>query len=124
MPKGQSPSKRMEARRSLLNDRVDRQSGILLPKAGYASDASPVKKFMGKAINTLSDARAKQMQRQGGEQYQKDVKALNKIDTNRENEAQRSSRARVKKSPGDVPMFAEGGPVKAQLSGNGFKGTF
>jgi hypothetical protein len=124
MPKGQSPSKRMEARRSLLNERVDRQSGIRLPTANYAEDDPFVKKLMGKAVNTLSDARAKQMQRQGGKQYQDDVKALNKIDTNRENEAQRSSRARVKKSPGDVPMFAEGGPVKAQLSGKGFKGTF
>jgi hypothetical protein len=114
----------MEARRSLLNERVDRQSGIRLPTANYAEDDPFVKKLMGKAVNTLSDARAKQMQRQGGKQYQDDVKALNKIDTNRENEAQRSSRARVKKSPGDMPMFSEGGQVKAQVSGKGFKGTF
>ena len=126
MPKGQSPKTRMDARRSLLNKKVDRQSGIRLPKAGYESDASPIKKLMGKAINKLSDARSKQMQSQGGEEYQKNVKALNKIDDNRDREAERASRAelRMKKTTGDELMFAKGGMVKAQVSGKGFKGTF
>jgi len=41
-------------------------------------------------------------------------------------QAERTSRAelKMKKSPGDELMFAEGGPVKAQVSGKGFKGTF
>lgn len=126
MPKGQSPKKRMNARRSLLNEKVDRQSGIRLPEAGYESDAPAIKKLMGKAINKLSDARSKQMQSQGGEEYQKNVKALNKIDDNRDREGQRASRAelRMKKTTGDELMFAEGGMVKAQVSGKGFKGTF
>lgn len=124
MPKGQSPKKRMDARRSLLNERVDRQSGIRLPEATYKKDANPIKKLMGKVINNLSDARSNQMQRQGGKQYQDDVKALNRIDTNRENEAQRSTRARLKRTPGDKLMFSKGGQVKAQVSGKGFKGTF
>lgn len=126
MPKGQSPSKRMDARRSLLNERVDRQSGIRLPKATYDDDDSSVRRLTGKVLNTLSDARAGQMQRQGGQQYQDDVRELDKISTNRENEAQRSTRARAKmqKTPGDKMMFADGGMVKAQVSGKGFKGTF
>jgi hypothetical protein len=116
----------MDARRSLLNERVDRQSGIRLPKATYDDDDSSVRRLTGKVLNTLSDARAGQMQRQGGQQYQDDVRELDKISTNRENEAQRSTRARAKmqKTPGDKMMFAEGGMVKAQVSGKGFKGTF
>jgi hypothetical protein len=123
MPKGQSPSKRMDARRSLLNERVDRQSGIRLPKMSYEKDASPVKKLVGKTINTLSDARAKQMQRQGGKDYQDDVRQLRKIDRNRDLTSDYTSGAKGKSS-GDTPVYAKGGKVKAQSSGNGFKGTF
>src|SRR6056297_2426032 len=123
MPKGQSPSKRMDARRSLLNERVDRQSGIRLPKMSYEDDDSPAKKLVGKTINTLSDARAKQMQRQGGQDYQDDVRELRRIDRNRDLTGDYSSSAKGKSS-GDTPMYAKGGQVKAQVAGKGFKGTF
>ena len=115
MPKGQSPSKRMDARRSRINAEVDEMSGRNLPKAAYSSDDSLPRRAAGAAINALSDARAKQLRNQAGSRLERAQSKLNKIDNNRDNEAERSSRAQ---------RFAMGGEVKAQVSGKGFKGTF
>lgn len=115
MPKGQPPSKRMDARRSRINAEVDEMSGANLPRATYASDDPLPRRAAGAAINALSDARAKQMRNQAGPRLADAEARLDKISTNRENEAQRSSRAQ---------RFADGGMVKAQVSGKGFKGTF
>ena len=115
MPKGQSPSKRMDARRSRLNAEVDEMRGANLPRANYSSDDPLPKRAAGAAVNTLSDMRAKQMRNQAGSRLTDAESQLDKISTSRENEAQRSSRAQ---------RFAMGGEVKAQVSGKGFKGTF
>lgn len=110
MPKGQSPSKRMDARRSRLNKEVDEMSGRNLPHAKYSDDDPLPKRAAGAAVNTLSDARAKQMRKQAGSRLTDAEAKMDKIDISRENEAQRSGRAKAK--------------MKAQSSGNGFKGTF
>jgi hypothetical protein len=115
MPKGQSPKSRMDARRSRLNAEVDEMSGRNLPRATYSSDDSLPRRAAGAAINALSDARGKQMRRQAGSRLTDAEAQLDKIDTGRENEAQRSGRAQ---------RFAKGGQVKAQVSGKTFKGTF
>ena len=115
MPKGQSPSKRMDARRSRINAEVDEMSGANLPRATYSADDSLPRRAAGAAINALSDARAKQMRNQAGSRLTDAKARLNKIDINRENEAQRARRAQ---------RFADGGTVRAQVSGKGFKGTF
>lgn len=115
MPKAQPPSKRMDARRSRINSEVDEMSGRNLPRATYSQDDLLPKRAAGAAINALSDMRAKQMRKQAGSRLTDAEVKLNKIDISRENEAERSGRAQ---------RFAEGGQVKAQLSGKGFKGTF
>lgn len=115
MPKGQSPSKRMDARRSRINAEVDEMSGANLPRVTYAQDDPLPRRAAGAAINTLSDARAGQMRKQAGSRLTSAEGKMDKIDTSRENEAQRASRAQ---------RFADGGMVKAQVSGKGFKGTF
>ena len=126
MPKGQSPKKRMDARRSRINAEVDEMSGRNLPRATYSQDDPLPRRAAGAAVNALSDARAGQMRKQAGSRLTDAEAKLNKIDDNRDREGERASRAelRMKKTTGDELMFAEGGMVKAQVSGKGFKGTF
>ena len=127
MPKGQSPKKRMDARRS----KIDKEIGYLTARdapSGIAKEENPnpakrVKNWMQRQGKSF-----RQSQREGANpgRLQELEGQRNKIDDNRDRMAERTSRAelKMKKSPGDMPMFAEGGPVKAQLSGKGFKGTF
>jgi hypothetical protein len=117
----------MDARRS----KIDKEIGYLTARdapSGVSNKDNPGPIERGKNWMQRQGKSFRQSQREGANpgRLQELEGQLNKIDDNRDRMAERTSRAelKMKKSPGDMPMFAEGGPVKAQLSGKGFKGTF
>lgn len=127
MPKGQSPKKRMDARRS----KIDKEIGYMTARdapSGVSDKENPGPIERTKNWVQRQGKAFRQSQREGANpgRLQELEGQRNKIDDNRDRMAERTSRAelKMKKSPGDELMFAEGGPVKAQVSGKGFKGTF
>lgn len=125
MPKGQSPKKRMDARRAM----IDKEIGYLT--ARNAPSGISDKENLGlieRGVNKLKrQGRAfRQSQREAANpgRLQELEGMRNKIDDNRDRMAERTGRAKMQKTPGDKPMFSKGGQVKAQVSGKGFKGTF
>lgn len=125
MPKGQSPKKRMDARRSM----IDKEIGYLTARdapSGVSDKEKPGLMERGKNWMQRQGKAFRQSQRGAANpgRLQELESQRNKIDDNRDRMAERTSRAKLKKSPGDMPMFSKGGQVKAQVSGKGFKGTF
>lgn len=127
MPKGQSPKKRMDARRS----KIDKEIGYLTARnapSGIAKEENPnpVKRAKNWMQRQGKGFRQSQRQEANPGRLEELSSQRNKIDDSRDREGERASRAelRMKKTTGDELMFAEGGMVKAQVSGKGFKGTF
>jgi len=132
MPKGQSPSKRMDARRSRLESEVERYSGSDLPMPSFEEGDNPslMDRGMAKAVRSVTGMRQGQLEDMNREGLSRRRQELEKIDVSRENEAARSSMARRKmgyKEGGKVNGFPDlnkdGKVTKADvLKGRGVEG--
>lgn len=132
MPKGQSPSKRMDARRSRIESEIERYSGSDLPMPSFEEGDKPslMDRGMARALREVTGMRQGQLEEMNREGLSRRREKLEQIDVNRENEAARSSMARRKmgyKKGGKVDGFPDlnkdGKVTKADvLKGRGVEG--
>ena len=124
MPRGQSPKQRMNARRSRLGMEEAMLSGADLPYPTFGDDDKPslMDRGVARGIREMTQMRRNQLEGMNREGLARRRDQINQIDMNRENEAERSMRAR------GAMKFGDGGEVRGckgnQMSGKKFSGTF
>ena len=120
MPKGQSPKKRMEDRLDSKRAREARLSGSQFYGSGrdaISEDAGFLEKAVHTSRSKMGDVRRQRAEEKNAPELKKLRGDISKIESNRSTAADYGSGNKAKR-------FADGGMVKAQVSGKSFKGTF
>jgi len=120
MPKGQSPKSRMEDRLSSKRAREARLSGSQFYGSGtdaISGDAGFLEKVAHTARSKMGDVRRQRAEERNAPELKELRSDISKIQKNRDIADTYGSTNKAKR-------FADGGQVKAQVSGKGFKGTF
>lgn len=121
MPKGQPPSKRMDARLGRIESEIDRFSGSDLPYPTFGDEDKPslMDRASARVIRDATTMRRNQLEEMNAEGLAKRRTIRDKIHDNREDVTMYSSTTK---------KFREGGMVRGcngvQTSGKGFSGTF
>ena len=120
MPKGQSPKSRMQDRLESKRAREARLAGRQFYNSEQdviGADAGFLEKAVHASRSKMGDIRRQRAEERNAPELKKLRSEISKIDKNRDIADTYGSTHKAKR-------FAEGGPVKAQVSGKGFKGTF
>lgn len=120
MPKGQSPKSRMQDRLASKRAKEARLAGRQFYNSEQdviGEDAGFLEKAVHASRSKMGDIRRQRAEERNAPELRELRSEISKIDTNRGIAADYTSSNKAKR-------FAEGGQVKAQLSGKGFKGTF
>lgn len=99
MPKGQSPSEKLKARRDRLGAEISRLSGEDLPSPTSDRSDSLVKRGAAAAVRRMTNMRRSQLESMNEGALARKRKALDKIDTNQENAANYRSGGMVRAKP-------------------------
>lgn len=110
MPKGQSPSEKLRARRDRLGSEISRLSGEDLPFPTSKRDDPLVQRGASAAVRRMTGMRRSQLESMNEDALARKRKALDKIDTSQEDQAARE----------DAQGYRSGGMVRAKP----FRGTF
>lgn len=120
MPKGQSPKSRMEDRLGSKRAREARLSGSQFYGSGrdaISEDAGFIEKKVHTARSKMGDVRRQRAEERNAPELKELRSDISKIQKNRDIADTYGSTNKAKR-------FADGGMVKAQVSGKSFKGTF
>lgn len=120
MPKGQSPSRRMDARRNRLDAEIIRYSGADLPyPTAPGENPSLLDRATSRGVREVTDLRRGQLESMNADALSERRGQRDRIDMNRERQAERGM---------GTQKFAKGGMVRgckgSQVSGKGFSGSY
>lgn len=110
MPKGQSPSEKLKARRGRLGAEINRLSGVDLPFPTSERSDPLIKRGAASAVRRMTNLRRAQLESMNKDALARKREALEKIDSNQDARATRVDRQ----------GYRSGGMVRAKP----FRGTF
>lgn len=110
MPKGQSPSTKLKARRNRLGEEINRLSGEDLPWPTMEKDDPLIPRGSASMVRRMTNLRRSQLESMNKDALAKKRRDLEKIDSNQEARATRVERQ----------GYRSGGMVRAKP----FRGTF